>query len=844
VEFSCEEIDGAALYVVDVISGQSGTQTGTRFLVEGLSAGDEVEIEVFAIGGGVCGNSSSTQSCIAAACPNDVTVVIDPVAPLCLDASASSITLSANITNANGNGNITWTGRGITDAVDGIFDPTNAGLGIHTVRAIYQEANCSYEESIDIEVVAPPTASFTVDDMVCVNDIAVVTYTGNTSANATYNWNFDGGVSTNGNGADPGGISWATSGEKTITLTVTEGGCTAELFSESVMVTEPIMPPTISCASAPTSIQFSWEEVASASDYEVAVLSGPTGTLNGNTYLVEGLDPGDEVIIELTVVSNDPCGNVSSEAFSCTAEPCDPINATISGDMVICEGDEAMLIFDFEGANGTFDVVVEDELNNTFTIENILDGHREIITPLQSSSYRIVSAIANLNTVCPVTVNGVANVTVDPPLKAGSSTGVLLLCTGLDTLIALDQLLTGADTGGDWAETSLVGSTGGAFSAGDGTFSPNGQIAGSYSFAYTVRGNGPCGEDVATVVVELSGGPVADAGADRELDCDFTPVMLDGSGSGSGNNLSYRWSGPENITSVNESLQTDVAGVYQLEVTDLDTGCSSIDEVEVRLNDEVPSDLGLFIIDPACEGDEFGRLLITGVEGGVGPYVYALEEADFSAKTDYENLLPGAYQLTVQDAKGCEFSTSFEVSAPAAFNISLGPDQEINFGDSLTLRAEASQQVETIRWSPFAPTDCSGTECLDFLIKPQNTTIYRVEAVSANGCRASDDVRIVVNKDRKVFFPTGFSPEGDVANRIFYIHSDQGVRKVNQFNIYSRWGDLVFSASNFAPNNPEFGWNGEYRGQEMNAGVFAYIAEVEFLDGTILVYQGEVTLIR
>ena len=35
----------------------------------------------------------------------------------------------------------------------------------------------------------------------------------------------------------------------------------------------------------------------------------------------------------------------------------------------------------------------------------------------------------------------------------------------------------------------------------------------------------------------------------------------------------------------------------------------------------------------------------------------------------------------------------------------------------------------------------------------------------------------------------------------------------------------------FPPNDPLFGWDGRFKGQKMNAGVFVYFAEVQFIDG-------------
>jgi PKD repeat protein len=60
----------------------------------------------------------------------------------------------------------TWSGTGITDTVAGIFDPSVAGLGIHTVAFVTEpdQWGCYGTDTLDVEVVAPPDAWFLTPD--------------------------------------------------------------------------------------------------------------------------------------------------------------------------------------------------------------------------------------------------------------------------------------------------------------------------------------------------------------------------------------------------------------------------------------------------------------------------------------------------------------------------------------------------------------------------------------------------------------------------------------------------------------------------------------------------------
>ena len=41
-----------------------------------------------------------------------------------------------------------------------------------------------------------------------------------------------------------------------------------------------------------------------------------------------------------------------------------------------------------------------------------------------------------------------------------------------------------------------------------------------------------------------------------------------------------------------------------------------------------------------------------------------------------------------------------------------------------------------------------------------------------------------------------------------------------------------------------FGWDGTWGGKVLEPGVFAYNISVRFIDGTVIFYQGDVTLLR
>ena len=109
---------------------------------------------------------------------------------------------------------------------------------------------------------------------------------------------------------------------------------------------------------------------------------------------------------------------------------------------------------------------------------------------------------------------------------------------------------------------------------------------------------------------------------------------------------------------------------------------------------------------------------------------------------------------------------------------------------------------------------------------------------------AEDEIVVRVRKDRLIYIPNAFTPNDDGFNDLFMIHGGQGVKQIKTFRIFNRWGEILYEGYNFQPNDPDFGWNGKFKEERLNPGVFVYLAEVEFIDGRVEIYKGDVTLVR
>ena len=116
---------------------------------------------------------------------------------------------------------------------------------------------------------------------------------------------------------------------------------------------------------------------------------------------------------------------------------------------------------------------------------------------------------------------------------------------------------------------------------------------------------------------------------------------------------------------------------------------------------------------------------------------------------------------------------------------------------------------------------------------------YIVRATNAAGCFAEDDINVNVFKTGPdIFVPSGFTPNGDGRNDVIRPIL-VGIKQLNYFRIYNRWGQLVFSTTQSGK-----GWDGRISGQEQRTDNFVYIVQGIDYTGRIVAKKGNVMLIR
>ncbi len=114
---------------------------------------------------------------------------------------------------------------------------------------------------------------------------------------------------------------------------------------------------------------------------------------------------------------------------------------------------------------------------------------------------------------------------------------------------------------------------------------------------------------------------------------------------------------------------------------------------------------------------------------------------------------------------------------------------------------------------------------------------------AANGCDSLIIVQIEFVSNA-VAFPNVFSPDKDGLNDMFLPSCAPGVTRVVNLEVYGRWGEHIFSAKDLTPNDERTGWDGTFRNKMVDLGVYVYTSKIEFLDGSIQGFSGDVTVVR
>ncbi|MBK9017200.1 MAG: gliding motility-associated C-terminal domain-containing protein, partial [Saprospiraceae bacterium] len=288
------------------------------------------------------------------------------------------------------------------------------------------------------------------------------------------------------------------------------------------------------------------------------------------------------------------------------------------------------------------------------------------------------------------------------------------------------------------------------------------------------------------------------------------------------------------------------AGTYSVTVVD-PKGCS--DSLTHTITEPPPIQFILGEINPIQCFGQTTTITVDSVWGGnpTATYVFSTGACIGRLPGQACPIVSGMHVIEIEDTfNNCTVDTTITVDEPQEISVTLPPTIEIELGDSLTTlnpTIVSSLPIDTFIWEPAENLSCA--DCKNPRVTGITPTTYTLTIIDINGCAASTQIFVDIDRNRNVYIPNVFSSNGDGINDKFQVFTGIGVERINFVRLYDRWGEKLFEEIDLPPSpDGTPGWDGVFRGQDMNPAVFLYLVEVVFVDGRVLVYRGDVTLLR
>ncbi|MBK8489709.1 MAG: gliding motility-associated C-terminal domain-containing protein [Saprospirales bacterium] len=233
-----------------------------------------------------------------------------------------------------------------------------------------------------------------------------------------------------------------------------------------------------------------------------------------------------------------------------------------------------------------------------------------------------------------------------------------------------------------------------------------------------------------------------------------------------------------------------------------------------------------------CEGTPF---VLDATPLNTTPLPQYFWSASASSSPQLEILQSGSYRVTVSLDANCiteDWITLTRIDLP---KVALGPNLTGCTGEPILLQA-FGKSIDQYFWNTG-----EATAFLE-VIEPGS---YHIAASNECG-EARDTIQIDFRPcESELYIPNVFSPNFDGINDRAGVMGQAGVGVVGVFQIYDRWGTLVYEERNtpLSPS-PKVGWDGTLGGRPMPPGVYVYFLEVQFINGKIRQKKGDILLVR
>ena len=198
------------------------------------------------------------------------------------------------------------------------------------------------------------------------------------------------------------------------------------------------------------------------------------------------------------------------------------------------------------------------------------------------------------------------------------------------------------------------------------------------------------------------------------------------------------------------------------------------------------------------------------------------------------------YILTVFDNKGCPKPghDTIVVTVNPKVIAYAGRDTSVVMGQPLQMLASGGV---TYQWIPSSWLNNAFISNPVAIFSPGSPDSVKYKVVVKDNIGCPDTALVTVHifqTSPTIFVPTAFTPNGDGLNDVV-LPISAGIRRINYFSIYNRWGQLVFTTT-----DDRKGWDGRIGGVLQSSNVFVWMVQAEDYLGRTIFLKGTVALIR
>jgi gliding motility-associated-like protein len=286
-----------------------------------------------------------------------------------------------------------------------------------------------------------------------------------------------------------------------------------------------------------------------------------------------------------------------------------------------------------------------------------------------------------------------------------------------------------------------------------------------------------------------------------------------------------------NIIEFGTAVNNLANGEYQLQVTDANN-CET--SVFYTIESPIFPNPIINIQTAFCDNDNGSIQIISGVSSD--------DEIVLNGTTitqdDLTTLFPGDYQLSIISSSCIIFDSLITIMNQIPFEVTGDTTIIITEGDRLPLELPFPTEGLQLSWSPNTTLSCN--DCPNPIASPMEDIVYTLELFDPlTNCLSTISIQVIVEPPVEIYIPNAFSPNDDGFNDLFTIFSSDPSVLINTFQVYDRWGGLVYESE-----NNEAAWDGKANGKPIGSGVFVYFIQIQLPNGEQIIRKGDLTLLR